>query len=517
MDIDTVSRYAKLFRGNLRSFGRWSKKTGKVHTVDGEPSEEDYKKHLGGEVGLGLVPVTDEGTCWFGAIDIDSHGDDEPDIDLFEVEQSVREADLPLMVCRSKSGGAHLYLFGLEPLPAKLVRESLAKWAARIGFRGVEVFPKQDKLVTDSDGDRQKGNWINLAWFDAESDECLRYAVEGGRRVDLGYFLDLAESRRVSSSMLVELGADEHSEAPPCIQKMIANGVNSGQRNEALYNITVYLKKAYPETWSDKAFDLNARVFDQPLAFAEAKKTIKSAGRRDYRYRCGEEPCRSLCQSYICVQRKFGITQDDKNQMELGEPPPFGPLEKVLTDPPRWILMVDNTPVGLTTAELMDFRAVRLAVADSMTRLIPPMKNERWQAQLYQLMNEATETEAPEEASATGYIKSRLYEFFGRADLTSDGKNLDDRESLMLGSPVVQEDTQFGGRFIYFRGSDFIDFLKKSRSEELKGSNLWMALRKIGVQHGRIRVQKKVLPVWYIALSDGDAIEFTDVDVEPEI
>jgi hypothetical protein len=511
-----VARFAKLFRGNTRSYGIFDPDTGKMRTEHKAAETEEYIEHLGGTMGLGLVPILDDATCWFGAIDIDAHGDI-PDVSLKQLEERVREKDLPLIVCRSKSGGAHLYAFGSEPLPAKLLRSAMAKWATALGHGGCEVFPKQEHLPMDSEGERQLGNWINLCWFDADNPKCLRYAVEGGKRVNMEYFLELAESRKVSSSMLVERSSDEHDEAPPCIQSMIANGVGRGQRNEALYNMVIYLKKAYPETWKDKAFDLNSKVFEVPLEHSEAKKTITSAGRREYRYRCKEEPCRALCKSSICVRRKFGITPEEKSELELGKDPNFQKLEKMKTDPPRWILYIDGSVVSLTTPEVMDYRRVREAVAEILTKLVPPMKNDRWQAMLHKLMEDCTEIEAPEEASTTGFIGARLSEFFHRTDMTSDGTDKGERETLLLGSPVVQINENTGLRCIYFRGSDFIDYLKKNRSEDLKGPNLWMALRKIGVGHTRLRIGRQIISVWYAPMTNDDDVELPDPSFEPEL
>lgn len=510
-----VERFASLFRGNERSHGVYHVRGGAMETEHVAAKPEDYKAHLCGERGLGIVPIMDDHTCWFGVIDIDTPKG-KKQVDIYEVERRVRDRDLPLTVCRSKSGDAHLYAFGLEPLPAKLLRDTLAKWAEWLGYKGVEVFPKQDTLPVGDGGERTLGNWINLCWFDADNEDGLRWTIEGGKRRNFEYFLDLAESRRLTPAQLVEKGADEHSEAPPCIQSMIASGVGHGQRNVGLYNIVVYLKQAYPETWRDKAYDLNAKIFEEPLPHSEAKKTISSAGRRDYRYKCKEEPCRSRCKSSICVTRKFGITPDEKGELEMGKPPEFGPLEKYDTDPPRWVLHVDKIPVTLTTSELMDFRYIRVAVADNASRLIAPMKNDQWQAMLHGLMEKVQEREAPEEASATGFIRARLFGFFQRTDLTRDGLDPTDREGLLLGAPVVQVNPMTEQRCVYFRGQDFIDYLKKNRSEELKGPNLWMALRKIGVEHTRYRVAGKVIPVWFAPLDENNTVELSEPTIETE-
>lgn len=512
---DLVDRFAALFRGNPRSYGEYIEgRKPPARTVKGEPVTPDVvREHLDGGKGLGVVPVLDNGKCWFAALDIDTHN--APDLDLVALEESVRERDLPLTVCRSKSGGAHLYLFGTEPLPAKLVRATLTKWATEIGHTGCEVFPKQDHLPEVPGEGRQWGNWLNLCYHHAESDDCKRYAVEGGKRLSLEFFLDIAENRRISPAVLVEKAETTHSEAPPCVQSMITNGVQAGQRNEALYNVVVYLKQAFPETWRDRAFDMNARIFDKPLSHTEAKRTITSAGRRDYRYKCREEPCKSLCKSAICVTRKFGITPQEKGELEMGTQPTFGPLKKYMTDPVRWVMAVDGKDVLMSTVELMSFAKVREAVADSLTRLIPPMKNDQWQAQLHQLMESAELIEAPEEASTSGLIRSKLHEFVKRADLTSDGTDTKARDDLLHGSPVVQE--KDGERYVMFRAMDFVDFLKKSKSEELKGTNLWMALRDAGVEHFRIRVSGVAMSVWAVPLDPDDVVQIDIPDIEVEL
>lgn len=513
--MDHIETFKRLFCGNSRSYGRYNSASKKLWTEEGKAPDQAFEEHLNGGTGLGIVPIMDDGNCWFGAIDIDAHGD-AADIDLIALEETVRDNNLPLAVCRSKSGGAHLYLFGSEPLPAKLVRVVLAKWARDIGYGGVEIFPKQDVLIADSHGRRQMGNWINLCWHDAYGDS-IRYSVEGGKKTSFEYFLELAESKRISAARLVELSENQHQEAPPCIQKMFANGVTRGQRNEALYNIAIYMKKALPETWRDRIYDVNARMFDQPLPHSEAKKVALSVARRDYKYRCKEEPCRSLCNSSICVTRKYGITPDERGELEMGAMPEFGPLEKINTDPVRWNLYVDSQPITITTDQLLDFRDIRKAIAEVQTRLIPPIKNDRWQSQLHTLMDKALVIDAPGEASPLGIIESRLIEFFNRTDLSVDGMDRSKREHILLGAPVVQYYEPTGTRAVFFRGTDFIDYLRKNRSEDLRGPNLWMALRKIGVEHTKIRIKDRVVSVWFMPVNDHDRIELTPAKVTPEL
>ena len=494
-----VSRFSDLFVGNKRSF--ISTNDGKTFSIKKTYTQEDFAKHLSGESGIGVAPILDSNDCWFGAVDIDCHN--KPEIDLISLEKSVKENGFPLLVCRSKSGGAHLFVFMLEPIKAKAMRIALISWAQTLGFGGSEIFPKQERLSKDANGELQNASCINLPYFKAE--DTNRYCIEGGKRIDFNHFLDLAESMRASPAVVIEKSDSQHPEAPPCVQKIIASGVGMGQRNIALFNICVYLKQAFPETWKEKAFDINAKSNSTPLPHAEAKKVIDSVARRDYRYKCKEEPCQSRCQSSICVDRKFGITGEEQGELEIGATPTFSSVKKFLTDPVKWSINVDGAEVTVSTATLMDFRSMRIAIADKLTKIVPPMKNDRWIKILSPLLAAAQIIEAPQDASNFGVVLTRLREFIQKADLTSTGEDISKRSAILRGSPVVQ--VSDGEKVVYFRGTDFKEYLKKTRSDELKGVDLWMHLKDHGVDHTKLRIGKGLHHVWYVKVKDVDLPE----------
>lgn len=505
-------RFHALFLGNPRSYGQavppkapkerlatmtkkqvseaWS-----LFTVDEQVDASHWIKHLSGEVGVGIVPIMDDSNCWWAALDIDCHGEDESDIDLVELNRKITERQLPLIVCRTKSGGAHAYVFGSEPLKAGLLRSTLKRWSDWLGYPGCEIFPKQANLRANADGAKPRGNWLNMPYFDV--DDTDRYAIESGRKISPEYFLELAEASKISNADLVQLNRGEHSEAPPCIQRMIVEGVNAGHRNNALYNLTVYLRRAFPESYRDKAMDMNAKVFESPLPHDEAKRTVTSAGRRDYKYKCQEAPCRALCDSKACVKREFGITEDENQILNLGELPEFTNLDKHLTNPVKWVLYVDNQPLpAMLVRDLHSYKSVREATSEILNRVPPGMKNDQWSVVLDKLMQNCRVIEAPEDASTAGVVVAKLYEFLDRTDLEVDPDDTSLRQRMVMGQPVLQT---VKGRSAYcFLGPSFVDFLRKSRSEELKGSNLWMALRGCGLDHAKLKVGGKTANVWYL-------------------
>ena len=159
----------------------------------------DFQCHLSEEVGLGLCPVNEEGLCRWAAGDVDDEK-----INHAALAREVARRGMPLVVCRSRSGGAHLYLFLKEPLPAALVRATLRKYLAALGFpESTEVFPKQDRLadkLTDSKEGRAAyyGNSIRLPYFAGA--RTTRYAIgRDGNGLTLDEFL---ASERVDAARL---------------------------------------------------------------------------------------------------------------------------------------------------------------------------------------------------------------------------------------------------------------------------------------------------------------------------
>lgn len=492
---ELADRLVALFTGNQRSSGRWDPKTDKMHVEYVPVDAETMDAHLEGITGCGVVPITDDGNCLWAAIDIDNHGSDH-DLPINEVDARIHELQLPVIPCRSKSGGIHVYLFLRDPQPAGKIRGIMAEWATKLGYGGSEIFPKQSKL-TLREGKMSYGNWINLPYFGG--DATVRYAVVDGKRLTTAEFIEHAEQLRLGAPRLRSLMIAEHPEAPPCIQTMLARGVAQGQRNEAMYNIAVYLRKFNPETATTRAEELNQLVFDTPLPRAELKRTINSAMKPEYGYRCGEEVIKQHCDRSTCLTRGCGITNDEAEKYEERQSlPTFSDLAKYLTEPVRWEITIDNVRVfNIGTEDLLDWRVIRKIIADRLTRVVPLIKNNEWERMLAPLMQTARIIETPDDASVNGIIRDRLREFCAKSDLFNRGEDPEDRKVLLRGMPVVQ--TMDGERCVCFRAQDFVGYLKRTKSEELKGVHLFFAVQGMGVLHKKLRVTKEEsCNVWYL-------------------
>ena len=119
---------------------------------------EHYKNHLNGvEPTLGIIPITDDNTCIWGCIDVDSYAG----FDHKKLLNKIKILKLPLVVCRSKSGGAHIFLFSKTFIEAKIMRDKLFEIRAILGFANAEVFPKQIELKSEED----TGNFFKSSLF----------------------------------------------------------------------------------------------------------------------------------------------------------------------------------------------------------------------------------------------------------------------------------------------------------------------------------------------------------------
>jgi hypothetical protein len=82
------------------------------------------------------------------------------------------------------------------------------------------------------------------------------------------------------------------------------------------------------------------------------------------------------------------------------------------------------------------------------------------------------------------------------------------RKDLFRGLPVKEVDyknpqTGEATPVIFFRSNDFIGHLKRRKSPvNITGSALWMAMRKVGCQHTKIKAGENAVQVWYVHMDE---------------
>ncbi len=466
----------ELFAGLDRAYGTYQvmekdgeKLAGKGRTMQQPVTEAIWELHLNGERSLGIVPIRDDNTIVFAAIDIDTYP-----LDHAELEARVESLGLPLIVCRSKSGGAHLYLFVKAPgALASVVRPKLAEWAAELGYSGVEIFPKQDEIRTKED----VGNWINMPYFGGDEDT-LRYAVIKGKPATLIRFIKEAVLKSVSHDELEKIETTEQTKllegGPPCLNTLMRAGFPTGSRNISLFNLGVFCRKRWPDEWEDKLDEFNDKLIDPPLGAGEVAQIKRNLGKKTYFYKCSDSPINAVCQRSICVGRPFGIGGsglDTNFRLEGGI--------RMLTEEVYYIATINGKRVYLNAHSICGLHAFRISVMQQTGYMVPAMKARQFAEVMQEMTSSAQEVEAPSHSGKRGSLVNEVIH------IASSSNVAENWTQCMSGLPMPDDK---GG--VYLHPHQLVKILKRRLAmrdlqpqvlfEALIGEDIKIKVKKIG-------------------------------------
>lgn len=290
-------------------------KTVKPTDPNGLVTLDLYSAHLDGLQGLGVIPVTTQGTCRFTVIDIDVY-----DKNLSMFVQGIERNNLPMLPFRSKSGGLHIYTFFREFVDSRGAVEFTRKLASvltldmyvrKLRNTAIEIFPKQFRITGDS-----TGSWINMPYYNVS--DTRQYAIYKNRQLSFEEAMiriqEIALNPRTveREGMQTFFASLPYSDAPPCLQSMfMLDAVTEhGGRNNYLFSFGTYLKSKDEQRFEAELYDLNSSM-SKPLVKGELEQTILSSLRKkDYGYRCTQSPCSEFCNKQECKTREYGVGKD---------------------------------------------------------------------------------------------------------------------------------------------------------------------------------------------------------------
>lgn len=500
-----AEQFSKIFAGLTRSGGRYvvpddakpdshGKILGRAWTAHTPITQDLWEAHLSGKkitvtdeekgtpitgaLGLGICPIREDSTCVFGAIDVDVYP-----LDLGALQARAKALQLPVIICRTKSGGAHIYLFLQEPASAELVRERLQEWAVALNHPGVEIFPKQSLLSPKSDG-----SWINIPY--SGGSRTLRYALKpDGKAMTPEEFVEAVEKAAVSVEDLMAFSLPTDAQAndwfrgaPPCLQTLSRVGFGDWQNN-GLFNVAVYLRMRDGEGWEARLEEYNQQFMSPPVAGSGVQGIIKSVQKKGYFYKCKDQPISAVCNRSVCLKCEFGVGGGTNDPGVV-----LGDLVKVETDPVLWILPVNGKEIELTTDALTDQRKFRHACIERISIWPNVIKPDDWQKAIREKLAAAKTIKAPEDGTREGQFFEHLQNFCtGRAR----ARSLDE---VLLGKPWTDpEDNR-----VYFRGTDFFEYLVKHRFSGVSERECWSFLRHRHAEHHFKNIKGKGVNLWSV-------------------
>lgn len=428
------------------------KRQSKNQTLRQPYTVDSWVEHLNGREGLGVIPITDEGTCKWGAIDIDEYP-----LDLQALENSVKRLKLPMVVLKTKSGGAHVVCYFSEWQSCKDVRAKMAEVCLLLGLGNREIYPKQSKLANSQD----VGNWLNMPYFNMTNTE--RYAIIDGNPATLEEFLNYAESIRLTSidEFMFEASSGPIVDGPPCLQQIVLEKAGPGERNNALFNLGVYCRLKDESGWEVLLEECNLKYMDPPLNHKEVGAIIKSLEKKSYTFTCNSAPLQTHCNREVCKKREFGIAAFQ--HVDIGVV--LDSITKLDSDPPIWIVSLDGIRAEIETDDLLDQGRFRKVCTNTVNKLPGRMKAEEWDKFVRTKLAEIEIVDAPIETKPKEHAFALINDF---VTIVPQGANLASGRWMPNGQGIVVS------------GDRYFAFLEK-RNITVDKRKFWVVLSAAGV------------------------------------
>jgi len=481
--MSLAQEFYNLFKGSDIAHGTYTiksergadgKKQGTAKVIREPTTVDMWEDHLKGGTGLGIIPITSENTCLWGAIDIDQY-----DVSHKDLINVLKKNKIPAVVGRTKSGGAHVWIFLTAPIEAEDMQRKLTELSAALGYSGSEIFPKQTTILLDR-GDT--GNFLNMPYFGGE--KTTRYGFnEQGDGLNPEDFIEYSRQyittpsqfRKLNMSFGTKEGVLE--EGPPCLQHLCSKGFGEGSRNNALFNLGVYARMFDEDNWEQLVQRYNVDYLSPPLSHGEVGNTIRQLKKKDYFYKCEDQPIKPFCDKELCKTRKYGVGPS-------GVGNDMSSLTKIDGDPPIWILNVDGERLELTTNGLTSQAQFQKECVSQINKFPVTVNQRAWQTRIQTLLDNLTIVEVPPDATFKGEFEDLLHAF------ASERAKGEEREDIQQGVAVWTDER------VYFQVKDLKKHLSVNDFNHYTSNKITLRLQDLKAEKMFWRVRGKGIHVW---------------------
>jgi len=498
-------KFKNIFEGLDRAYGQYKsgdpnsngKLGGQVFIRKDMVHDSLWIKHLEGEEpGLGIIPITDASMCRWGCIDVDTYP-----LDHKEIIKKIQKLKLPLVMCRSKSGGAHLFLFTKDWISASLMRDKLMEWAGELGYANCEIFPKQIEIRADR-GDT--GNFLNLPYHNGNSTN--RYAFNlDGTAATLDQFISLYDERSITKTNLLSFKIKKlekksgFSDGPPCLETLVEKGIEEGGRDNVLYQYAVYAKKKWPDKWEDKIASFNQKYIENPLGLQQVNKTVSQHQKKDYQYKCKDQPMCQHCVKNVCATRTFGIGREGDSKI--------CDLTKIQSDGESiYFLNVDAQRVTLTTQDLTNETKFHEACVEQINVWPVPKGKNEWRLHVQDLLAKCQPEKVDHSMTQAGRFEAHLEDF-----ILEQGE-ADEMGEVMSNKAYFDEEQSK----VYFRLNALESFLRRRNFHNFSKTRMIQVIKARKGGDEQVRIEKKQVYVWWIPPIDRSSKPYSIPNMEKE-
>jgi len=250
----------------------------------------------------------------------------------------------------------------------------------------------------------------------------------------------------------------------------------------------VYLKKRFPDDWKSHLDGYNSRYFKPPVQENEIKDIKRSLTRKDYSYRCNEQPCKAFCNQNICRTREYGVGKG------LGD---WGividsDVQMVKTDPPYWMFSVNTIRMQFFAEELMRQSSFQKKCMEVLRVWPATLPLDKWRGVINKILQDAEEVEAPPDSGLSGELAYHLQQYIDPESHPA----AETREEILAGKPFTEEGLAM------FRSADFKKYLEAQHFRGLSGARLAAVLKTFGLGHKQLWLPgNRNINVWTMAVT----------------
>ena len=524
-----IDKFINIFEGLSSAYGQFRKDNNRLAVkVEGKSfiekkpvTKELWQNHLNGTgPNLGVFPLTREGTCKWGAIDIDVNN-----FDYEDLLNRIRKKKLPLIMFRSKSGRAHVYMFMKDFTPAQEVQLVMKKFAAKLGLGDIldRVYPMQTSL-----GKNDFGSWLNMPYYNQEETSTCAYKdnFDGATIEEFFEMYDKYVQTDLSQHLVEEV--KQNIKKPkektledfllPCTKNCLRlnnNKIPDENRNDYLLHMYTWSMRAVekgvkkiPEYSKMDAETLlkyfNQEYMARPVEEKEIQNTIFKSKDKEYKYLCKKPTITKYCDSSACTRHVCGITPLDAEKL-VKATQALGKITKYLSEPPIFFESVDvknengsgykRIRIEMQGEDIINKQKWlnKLANQGCFPHIsLHEQKSSDFLVMQYERIENCLHEAADEEASEDFEFKSIIYAFVNKMTVSYN------KEDLLKNACYVNKDTHE----LDFKLPNLMEYLK-SNHIKIPANQLTLKLKKImgakkvnGTVYDEVLDKQKSYPTW---------------------
>jgi hypothetical protein len=272
---------------------------------------------------------------------------------------------------------------------------------------------------------------------------------------------------------------DEHAEAPPCVQRILDDGVEEGGRDNALTQLAIYFNKAFPDEVEERIADAAAEVMHPPLRLDEYSKIIKTVKKKNYQYLCKQQPMCILCDKDKCLTRKYGVGGGEatKALVQIDE------IKKRDGEEPMYMVTITGRKITVDAETLMTFRLFRVEAMKVLNRLLPAIAQSNWEELINEQLQIMQTIEVAPETQMGPRIEKQFKDWCEQFMVTTSEKDA-----------IENKAPHWNGRSVMFLGDDFLGQI--DRQFRITRQQAWHYLSELGVYQDKVTIEGKKVPVW---------------------